>query len=376
MSSVPPVHTGQCQVSHLSTLYNTKCPTGHTGQCQVSHLSTLYNTKCPTGHTGQCQVSHLSTLYNTKCPTGHTGQCQAFYLTTLNKGLVSHLSTQDNIVHFLGGCPICQNQAMSSVPPGHILQRQVSTLNEVKAPSCARSHSQSLAAAASDHVQWPSVTSQQLELLTTVGRFPPDNYQSSWRINSFTLTINTPSPSPPPKKKKKKKNNSFARTNNDSRERISDTPLTINSCALTTTFPPHPTPHPDSQRCSPDSYCSDLPLKEGTSWVCQIAVNILEIRNKVIWNVNFPSFCYLSSHTGVQKLEFAGISCIVSQHVLVLTRASPVTLRHDTGWQTHPGSPMQQHRLAYAPWFTCAAAPVGRCTLVYLCCNIGWHTPW
>ena len=64
------------------------------------------------------------------------------------------------------------------------------------------------------------------------------------------------------------------------------------------------------------------------------------------------------------------------QHVLVLIRASPVTLRHDTGWQTHPGSPKQQHRLANAPWFTRAAAPVGRCTLVYLCCNTGWHTPW
>ena len=78
----------------------------------------------PPVHTGQCQVSHLSTLYNTKCPTGHTGQCQAFHLTTLNKGLVSHLSTQDNIVHFwvshlpIPGnvkCPACPYFTMSSV---------------------------------------------------------------------------------------------------------------------------------------------------------------------------------------------------------------------------------------------------------------------
>ena len=147
--------------------------------------------------------------------------------------------------------------------------------------------------------------------------------------------------------------------------------------------PPLP---PDSQRCSPDSYCSDLPLKEGTSWVCQIAVNILGIRNKVIWNVNFPPFCYSSLTLVCKSLNsqasatceaacpgankgqscnaatwhrladapwFAQAAAPVGKRTLVYPRCS-------TGWQMHLGLPVLQHRLAY--------------TLVNLCCNTGWHT--
>ena len=96
-------------------------------------------------------------------------------------------------------------------------------------------------------------------------------------------------------------------------------------------------------------------------WTVKMLWTVLKQGTKSSEMWTCPPFCYPSSHAGVQKLEFAGIPYIVSQHVLVLTRASPVTLRH---------------RLVDAPWFTCAAAPVGRRILVYLCCNTGWHTPW
>ena len=358
MSSVPPVHTGQCQVSHLSTLYNTKCPTGHTGQCQVSHLSTLYNTKCPTGHTGQCQVSHLSTLYNTKCPTGHTGQCQAFYLTTLNKGLVSHLSTQDNIVHFLGGCPICQNQAMSSVPPGHILQRQVSTLNEVKAPSCARSHSQSLAAAASDHVQWPSVTSQQLELLTTVGRFPPDNYQSSWRINSFTLTINTPSP--PNKKKKKKLTVLPGQITIPARELVT-LPWQLTAVPWQRHSPPPP-PHPPPRQSAMfpwqllQRFTTERRHELGVSNCCEHPWNKEQSHLKC----ELPLFLLLEFSHWCAKAW-------IRRHLL---HSQPACPGANKGQSCNAAT---WHRLADAPWFAHAATPVGRRTLVYLRCSTGWQ---